>query len=61
MPAGRPIFHGRGVFNYDFGLLPHRRPINIVIGEPIAPPAIELSALREIVSAATSASSAMPR
>ncbi|CAJ0913645.1 406_t:CDS:2, partial [Entrophospora sp. SA101] len=23
-----PLFHGRGVFNYDIGVLPHRRPIN---------------------------------
>ncbi|KAI9030836.1 diacylglycerol acyltransferase type 2A [Phycomyces nitens] len=33
-----PFFHGRGVFNYDIGLLPHRRPINVIIGEPIVPP-----------------------
>ncbi|KAI8390829.1 diacylglycerol acyltransferase type 2B [Radiomyces spectabilis] len=33
-----PLFHGRGVFNYDMGLMPHRRPMNIVIGEPIEPP-----------------------
>jgi hypothetical protein len=25
-----PFFHGRGIFNYDFGLLPHRAPINSV-------------------------------
>ena len=25
-----PIFHGRGVFNYTFGLLPYRTPINTV-------------------------------
>ena len=25
-----PVFHGRGVFNYTFGLLPFRRPINTV-------------------------------
>ena len=29
-----PIFYGRGVFNYTFGFLPHRRPINTV-GKPL--------------------------
>lgn len=33
-----PLFYARGVFNYDFGLLPHRLPINIVVGKPIAVP-----------------------
>ncbi|KAK5977489.1 Monoacylglycerol acyltransferase [Trichostrongylus colubriformis] len=30
-----PIFHGRGVFNYNFGMLPFRKPINTVLGAPI--------------------------
>ncbi|KAG9302851.1 hypothetical protein G9A89_009628 [Geosiphon pyriformis] len=30
-----PLAHGRGVFNYDVGLLPHRRPIVTVVGKPI--------------------------
>ncbi|KAJ5818274.1 Diacylglycerol acyltransferase type 2A [Penicillium riverlandense] len=30
-----PLFHARGVFNYDVGLMPYRRPMNIVIGRPI--------------------------
>ncbi|KAK4560909.1 diacylglycerol O-acyltransferase 1 [Recurvomyces mirabilis] len=30
-----PLFHARGVFNYDIGLMPYRRPINIVVGKPI--------------------------
>ncbi|KAF2281061.1 diacylglycerol O-acyltransferas-like protein 2B [Westerdykella ornata] len=30
-----PIFHARGVFNYDVGMLPYRKPINIVVGKPI--------------------------
>jgi len=29
------IFFGRGIFQYSFGILPHRRPINVVIGSPI--------------------------
>lgn len=30
-----PIFFGRGVFQYNYGLLPHRRPITLVVGSPI--------------------------
>ncbi|KAG7890602.1 hypothetical protein KL936_001886 [Ogataea polymorpha] len=30
-----PIIISRGLLNYDFGLLPHRRPIHIVTGAPI--------------------------
>jgi 2-acylglycerol O-acyltransferase 2 len=30
-----PLFHARGVFNYDVGLMPYRRPLNIVVGKPI--------------------------
>jgi len=30
-----PIFHGRGIFNYSFGLLPFRREINTVVGAAI--------------------------
>lgn len=30
-----PIVVSRGLFNYDFGFLPFRRPIDVVFGEPI--------------------------
>ncbi|KAF9195323.1 diacylglycerol O-acyltransferase 1 [Haplosporangium sp. Z 767] len=30
-----PMFNGRGIFNYEFGLLPRRKPVFIVIGKPI--------------------------
>ena len=30
-----PLFHARGVFNYDIGMMPYRRPLNIVVGRPI--------------------------
>jgi 2-acylglycerol O-acyltransferase 2 len=30
-----PIFHARGIFNYDVGMMPYRRPINIVAGRPV--------------------------
>lgn len=30
-----PLVHGRGIWNYSFGLLPFRRPLTTVIGKPI--------------------------
>lgn len=30
-----PLFHARGVFNYDVGLMPYRRPVNVVVGRPV--------------------------
>ncbi|KAF4595800.1 diacylglycerol O-acyltransferase 2B [Ophiocordyceps camponoti-floridani] len=30
-----PALHGRGLLNYDYGLMPYRRPVNIVVGKPI--------------------------
>ncbi|KAK0411117.1 hypothetical protein QR680_005491 [Steinernema hermaphroditum] len=30
-----PIFMGRGIFNYSFGLLPHRVPVSTVVGAAI--------------------------
>jgi len=35
MGVAVPIFHGRGVFNKAFGLLPFRRAVNIVVGRPV--------------------------
>ncbi|KEG13274.1 diacylglycerol acyltransferase [Trypanosoma grayi] len=35
-----PLFVGRGWFNYCFGVLPHRRPIVVVVGEPMPVPKI---------------------
>lgn len=32
---------GRGILQYSFGILPHRHPINTVVGKPIAVPKIE--------------------
>ncbi|KAJ3048039.1 Diacylglycerol O-acyltransferase 2 [Rhizophlyctis rosea] len=36
-----PLFFGRGIFNYSFGLLPHRRPITTVVGKPIDCPKVD--------------------
>jgi len=51
---GLPIFWARGIFNYSFGLLPHRRSINTVVGKPIeveknpSPTKEEVAALHEV-------------
>ncbi|XP_034254715.1 2-acylglycerol O-acyltransferase 2-like [Thrips palmi] len=29
------IIRGRGMFQYSFGLLPHRSPVTVVVGEPL--------------------------
>ncbi|KAL0182769.1 hypothetical protein M9458_022144, partial [Cirrhinus mrigala] len=30
MGVSLPLFHARGVFQYSFGLMPYRKPINTV-------------------------------
>ncbi|CAO3633044.1 unnamed protein product [Cunninghamella echinulata] len=30
-----PFFYARGIFNYDFGLLPFRKPIYCIVGNPV--------------------------
>ncbi|KXJ86122.1 diacylglycerol acyltransferase-domain-containing protein [Microdochium bolleyi] len=30
-----PFMHGRGIFNYDVGMMPYRHPLNVVVGAPI--------------------------
>jgi 2-acylglycerol O-acyltransferase 2 len=35
-----PLVKGRGFFNFNYGVLPHRRPIVVVVGEPIEVPRI---------------------
>uniref|UniRef100_A0A4W5LP40 Uncharacterized protein n=1 Tax=Hucho hucho TaxID=62062 RepID=A0A4W5LP40_9TELE len=35
MGVALPMFTGRGVFQYSFGLLPYRQPIHTVVGRPI--------------------------
>jgi 2-acylglycerol O-acyltransferase 2/2-acylglycerol O-acyltransferase 1 len=40
-----PLFHARGVFNYDVGLLPYRQPVNVVVGRPI--PVVQKSVIED--------------
>ena len=30
-----PFLHGRGIFNYDVGMMPYRHSLNIVVGRPV--------------------------
>ncbi|KAA8586461.1 hypothetical protein FQN60_000297 [Etheostoma spectabile] len=54
MGISLPLFHGRGIFQYSFGLMPYRRPINTVVGRPIRverkekPTVEELDALHQL-------------
>jgi 2-acylglycerol O-acyltransferase 2 len=43
-----PFLHGRGIFNYDVGLMPYRKPLNVVVGRPIE---VTQSAGQEVSSA----------
>ncbi|KAI8972643.1 diacylglycerol acyltransferase [Pilobolus umbonatus] len=36
-----PLFHARGIFNYNVGIFPFRRPITTVFGKPIVVPGLE--------------------
>ncbi|CEP18101.1 hypothetical protein [Parasitella parasitica] len=36
-----PLFHARGIFNYDVGLIPFRHHISTVVGKPIPVPNLE--------------------
>ncbi|KAK3095225.1 hypothetical protein FSP39_011832 [Pinctada imbricata] len=43
-----PLFHGRGMFNYTFGLMPYRRPVYTVVGAPIDVELIEKPSQEQI-------------
>ena len=43
-----PIICGRGIFNYSFGILPHRKPITTVVGRPIIVEKIEKPTEKDI-------------
>ena len=43
-----PAIYGRGIFNYNYGILPYRRPITSVVGNPIECPKIENPTAEEV-------------
>ncbi|TFK19942.1 DAGAT-domain-containing protein [Coprinopsis marcescibilis] len=43
-----PLFHGRGLLNYNIGLMPYRRRIVVVIGRPIHVTKMEKPSLEEV-------------
>lgn len=44
-----PFLHGRGIFQYSYGILPFRRPVVSVVGEPIECPKIVNPTTEEIM------------
>lgn len=54
MQFALPLFHARGIFQYNYGLLPYRRSVDTIVGEPIEvkknpnPTSEELLALQDI-------------
>ncbi len=49
MSFSPPIFYGRGVFQYTFGLMPYRKPLNVVVGEPINVKKVEEPTSEQII------------
>ncbi|OSX64047.1 hypothetical protein POSPLADRAFT_1045179 [Postia placenta MAD-698-R-SB12] len=43
-----PLFHGRGLLNYNLGLMPYRRRIVVVVGHPIHVEKCEKPTLEEV-------------
>ncbi|KND03876.1 uncharacterized protein SPPG_01328 [Spizellomyces punctatus DAOM BR117] len=41
MTFAPPLFFGRGIFQYNVGIMPYRRPVISVVGKPIECPKIE--------------------
>ncbi len=35
------VFSGRGVFQYNWGIVPFRRPLTVVVGGPVSVPRID--------------------
>jgi 2-acylglycerol O-acyltransferase 2 len=38
---GMPVFQGRSLFFQDFGVMPERKPVVVVVGAPLAPPTLD--------------------
>ncbi|SJL13753.1 related to diacylglycerol acyltransferase type 2b [Armillaria ostoyae] len=43
-----PLFHGRGMLNYNLGLLPYRRRITAVVGRPIPVKRVDQPDIEEV-------------
>lgn len=50
MSFSPPVIHGRGIFTYNYGVLPFRRSIVSVVGTPIECPKILDPSLEEILT-----------
>jgi len=48
-----PLFHGRGLLNYNLGLMPYRRQIIAVIGKPIRVTKCDKPTLEEVMRVQT--------
>ena len=44
------IFFGRGIFQYNYGLIPHRKKITVVVGKPISVEKVEEPTSEQIAS-----------
>lgn len=44
-----PVFlKGRGIFQYSFGIIPHRKPVTVVVGSPLDVPKIQEPTIEQI-------------
>ena len=44
------MFFGRGIFQYNYGLLPYRKPITVVVGKPISVEKVENPTSEQILN-----------
>ena len=44
------MFFGRGIFQYNYGLLPYRKPITVVVGKPITVEKVENPTSEQILN-----------
>ena len=44
------MFFGRGIFQYNYGIVPHRKPVTVVIGKPVPVPKTPNPTAEDILS-----------